>query len=90
VLADCRLLASGNARLDDINEQLGTHFEEEGIDTIGGLLFNRLGALPKTGAHVEFDGVRFTVRRVSRKRIEEVLIEPLADTLADVEKGDEA
>jgi CBS domain containing-hemolysin-like protein len=88
VLANCRLLASGNARLDDINEQLGTQFEEEGIDTIGGLLFNRLGTLPKTGAHVEFDGVRFTVRRVSRKRIEEVLIEPPAETSSGEEEDE--
>jgi CBS domain containing-hemolysin-like protein len=70
-----RLLANGSARLDDINELLSAHLEEEGIDTIGGLIFNRLGALPRPGAVLELEGLRVTVRRTSRKRIEEVLIE---------------
>jgi CBS domain containing-hemolysin-like protein len=73
---DGALLASGSARLEDVAEQIGIHFEEEGIDTIGGLIFNRLGALPKPGATLELDGVHLTVMRTSRKRIEEVLLVP--------------
>ena len=69
-----RLIVDGSARLEDINEHLGTNLEEEGIDTIGGLVFNRLGALPKPGAEVKLDGLTLTVRRTSRKRIEELLI----------------
>jgi len=70
------LLASGSARLEDIAEQLAVPLEEEGIDTIGGLIFNRLGAVPKLGAQFELDGLRITIQRASRKRIDEVLIEP--------------
>lgn len=77
LLGEGRLLASGNARLDDLKDHLGVELEAEGIDTIGGLLFNRLGALPKSGTALEFDGLRFTLQRVSRKRIEQVLIEQL-------------
>ena len=69
-----RLLVNGSARLDDINELLETRLESEGIDTIGGLIFNRLGALPKAGATLEVDGLKLQVRRTSRKRIEEVAI----------------
>ena len=75
-LGQCRIVANGNARLDDINEMLGSDFQEEGIDTIGGLIFNRLGSLPKAGATLRLDHHRLTVRRSSRKRVEEVLIEP--------------
>lgn len=74
-----RLLASGNARLEDIVEELEVPMEEEGIDTIGGLIFNRLGQLPKPGHQTQIGGLRVTVRRVSRKRVEEVLIERLED-----------
>jgi CBS domain containing-hemolysin-like protein len=74
-----RLLVNGAARLDDINEQLAVRLEEEGIDTIGGLVFNRLGLLPKPGTNLEVDGLKMTVRRTSRKRIEEVLIEQEED-----------
>jgi putative hemolysin len=76
VREDGTLLASGNARLEDIAEQTGITIEEEGIDTVGGLVFNRLGTLPKTGAVLEVEGLRITVQRTSRKRIEELLIEP--------------
>jgi CBS domain containing-hemolysin-like protein len=72
--SDGTLIVDGGARLDDINEILNVHLEEEGIDTIGGLIFNRLGSLPKIGAQLKSDGLVLTVRRVSRKRVEEVLV----------------
>ena len=68
------LIVSGGARLDDINDLLSVKLEPEGIDTIGGLIFNHLGALPKPGAQLKLQGLTLTVRRVSRKRIEEVRI----------------
>jgi CBS domain containing-hemolysin-like protein len=71
-----RLIAAGSARLDDLGERLGIPLEEEGIDTIGGLVFNRLGYLPKPGEIVEMGPLRMTVRRASRQRIQEILIEP--------------
>ena len=86
-VADGRLIVNGNARLDDINELLSVKLKEEGIDTIGGLIFNRLGALPKPGAQLEIDGLTLTVRRTSRKRVEEVLIvQPAAPRLGEGEE----
>lgn len=75
-----RVIASGQTRLDDLTE-LGFNLEEEGsgLDTVGGLIFNRLGFLPKAGTHLEINDVSLTVRRSSRKRVEEVLIEPLGN-----------
>ena len=75
------LVAAGDARLDDLEERLGVSLEVEGLDTIGGLVFNRLGYVPKAGEIVELDEVRITVRRVKRKRIQEVLIEPKLSSL---------
>jgi magnesium and cobalt exporter, CNNM family len=69
-----QLLVSGRARLDDINELLTTKLEAEGVDTIGGFIFNRLGAFPKPGAQIDLDGLSLTVRRTSRKAIEEVFL----------------
>jgi putative hemolysin len=73
-LGDGRVIASGRTRLDDLTE-LGFQLEEEGLDTVGGLIFNRLGYLPKAGTHLQIEDVSLTVRRSSRKRVEEVLIE---------------
>jgi putative hemolysin len=70
-----RFLVSGNARLDDLSEHLGFDLEADGVDTIGGFVFNRLGYLPNSGTQLESPRLAITVRRVSRKRIEEVLLE---------------
>ncbi len=67
-----RLIVDGGARLDDLNDMLGVHLEEEGIDTIAGLIFNRHGTLPRKGSEFSIGGLALTVRRVSKKRIEEV------------------
>ncbi|MDQ6622873.1 MAG: hemolysin family protein [Verrucomicrobiota bacterium] len=77
-LEDGRILASGNARLDDLAEYLGFKLEAEGIDTIGGLVFNRLGYLPPSGTQLEMPRLAITVRRTGRKRIEELLLEKTA------------
>ena len=70
-----KFLVSGNARLDDLVEHLGFEIDAEGIDTIGGFVFTRLGYLPSSGTKLEIPGLAITVRRAGRKRIEEVLLE---------------
>ncbi|HXM74841.1 MAG TPA: transporter associated domain-containing protein, partial [Chthoniobacterales bacterium] len=75
VLEDGKFLVSGNARLDDLSEHLGFELEAEGIDTIGGLVFNRLGYVPPTGMELELPRLSITVRRAGRKRIKELLLE---------------
>jgi len=72
-LGDGRLLASGATRLDDLSE-LGIELESDGIDTIGGLIFNHLGQMPRPGTEITIKGVKMVVRRTARKRIAEVLI----------------
>jgi putative hemolysin len=74
-LEDGKFLVSGNARLDDVSEHLGFQIEAEGIDTIGGFVFTRLGYLPASGTKLEIPRLVITVRRAARKRIEEVLLE---------------
>ena len=80
-----KFLVSGNARLDDLSEHLGFELEAEGINTIGGLVFNRLGYLPPTGTQLEIPRLAITVRRAGRKRIEELLLEKTT-CLADADE----
>ena len=49
----------------------------DGIDTVNGLIFNRLGYLPKPGARVEIPPLEFEIRDASRKRILEVMVQRL-------------
>jgi len=74
-LGNGKFLVSGNARLDDLTEHLGFQIDAEGIDTIGGFVFTRLGYVPSSGMKLEIPGLAITVRRAARKRIEEVLLE---------------
>ncbi|MDQ6939390.1 MAG: hemolysin family protein [Verrucomicrobiota bacterium] len=88
-LEDGGLLVSGNARLDDLAEHLGFELEADGIDTIGGLVFNRLGYLPQSGAQIEIPRLAITVRRTARKRIEELLLQKTTCLTDDCASEDE-
>ena len=82
-LEEGKFLVSGNARLDDLREHLGFEIEVDGIDTIGGLVFNQLGHLPVAGTRLELPRLEITVRRTGRKRIEELLLEKTTCISAD-------
>src|SRR5947209_17822921 len=79
-LGNGRFLVSGEARLDDLSESLGFQIDAEGIDTIGGFVFTRLGYLPASGAKLEVPGLAITVRRAAGKRVEEILLEKTTPT----------
>src|SRR5881397_180599 len=86
-LEDGKFLVSGSARLDDLSEHLGFQIEAEGIDTIGGFVFTRLGYLPASGAKLEIPRLAITVRKAGRKRIKEILLEKT--TGADIQETPE-
>src|SRR5437667_2132443 len=87
-LEDGKFLVSGSARLDDLSEHLGFQIEAEGIDTIGGFVFTRLGYLPPSGTQLEIPRLAVTVRRSGRKRIEELLLEKTTAAVVDETSGD--
>lgn len=86
-LDEGRFLVSGNARLDDLSEYLGFELEADGIDTIGGLVFNQLGYLPPSGAKLELPHLAVTIQRAGRKRIEEMLLEKTGGSDGSNENG---
>jgi putative hemolysin len=67
-----RYLLDGGTRLDHLREELGIDFDAGGIDTIGGLVFNQLGHVPKAGERITIEGAEIKVRRVVRARIQEL------------------
>ncbi|MEM7144058.1 MAG: hemolysin family protein [Verrucomicrobiota bacterium] len=81
-----RLLVAGNARLDEIEEAINVDLETDGIDTIGGLLFNHVDQLPVPGQKIRINGIVATVRKCSDRRIQEVLIELEPPKTGDTEK----
>lgn len=74
-LGNGRYLLEGGTRLDDVTEALSIALPASGgLDTIGGLVFNLLGHLPKPGerVHLEDIDVDLKVRRVVRARVLQV------------------
>ncbi len=64
----------GSAEIADVNRLLKLHLDDADYTTIGGLLFGRLGRLPKVGDRVNLQGATFEIlemdgRRVGRARV---------------------
>ena len=65
----------GSAKLDDVNEALGTKLESEDYDSVGGYIIEQLDCLPKEGQSVTLEsGIRLVVDRLDKNRIELVHI----------------
>ncbi|HET6319726.1 MAG TPA: hemolysin family protein [Chloroflexota bacterium] len=80
-LPDGAVLADGLTLLDDVNEELGTRFEAEDVDTLGGLVFARLGRRPEVGDLVAIDdGWCARVEQLDGLRIASVRLEPASVT----------
>jgi magnesium and cobalt transporter len=61
----------GVTRIDEFNGYFGAQLsEEQGFDTIAGLLMKQLGRLPRRGETAAIDGFEFQVMRVDRGRID--------------------
>ena len=62
-------------RIDDLNDQLDLHLpEDEDYETIGGMVFSRMGKIPKVGercnaANVEIQVVAAEPRRITRLKL---------------------
>ena len=69
--------------IDDFNEFFDTHFEDDGFDTVAGLMINAIGHLPKQKESVDISGYRFRVVRADSRRIHLLNVERLVDTGAD-------
>ncbi len=63
--------------IDDLNDLLGTDFEEdEDYESVGGLVFHQLGHIPRANESHAVDNWTFTVERVSGQRILFVKVSP--------------
>ncbi len=71
--------------IEDFNEKLGTHFSDEDFDTVGGLVTNKFGRLPKRSEQIGFDGVSFQVLRADSRRLYSLLVEKQKNDPAPVE-----
>ena len=80
-LADGAFRVLARMHVDDLAELIGVEVdsEEEGVDTVLGLVAKRLGRVPIPGASVDVDGWRLTAEQGAgrRNRIGTVLAQPI-------------
>jgi CBS domain containing-hemolysin-like protein len=74
MLGEEQALVSGGADLGDVGSALGVDLETEGVDTIGGLVYARLGRIPAEGDAVDLpdavvEVVSMRGRRVWKARV---------------------
>jgi magnesium and cobalt transporter len=73
-----RYRVKATTEIGDFNEAMGSEFSDEDYDTVGGLVLNKFGRLPKRGESIEFDGFRVQVLRADSRRVHTLMVERLA------------
>jgi putative hemolysin len=66
----------GRASVDDLAELFDTNLgleDEDEYDTVGGLIYHRIGGIPTPGDRVEVDGLTLTVETTDGRRVGKVL-----------------
>jgi CBS domain containing-hemolysin-like protein len=66
----------GRTPLDQVNDVLRARLPEGDWDTIGGLVYDRLGHVPVDGESVSVEGWQLTAQRIQGRRIGRVRITP--------------
>jgi putative hemolysin len=93
-LSEDEARVDGRASVDDLAELFDTNLgleDEDEYDTVGGLIYHRIGGVPSPGDRVEVDGLILTVETTDGRRVSKVLVvrrrgengEPLADEDGD-------
>ncbi|WP_020182840.1 MULTISPECIES: HlyC/CorC family transporter [unclassified Methylotenera] len=77
--ADGQYRVKALTEITDFNEAVGTQFSDEEFSTIGGLVVNRFGHLPKRGDAINIDNIRVTVVRADSRRLHSILVEVLPE-----------
>jgi CBS domain containing-hemolysin-like protein len=71
-------VVSGRIHVEELNDLLGLSLEEDVADTLGGLLYHRIGRVPRVGDRWRDGRVDFEIQSVERQRIVRVLVRGLA------------
>ena len=82
-VGDGEYIFQGRVDLDDFNEVLGSHLTKDEADTLGGLIFSRMGRVPSSGEWVQMDDLLLTVEQVSARRIRKVRVKRVAPSQFD-------
>ncbi|MFN3982294.1 MAG: hemolysin family protein [Caldilinea sp.] len=87
---DHAYIVNSRLDLDSLSDLLDIDIEEEEADTVGGLIYSRLGHVPEQGEMLEIEGWRFTVLSLDGRRIVQVRVEQISPPQPAVEEAQPA
>ena len=86
--AERQFTVRGITRIEEFNEYFGARLsEEQGVDTVAGLLMKQLGRLPRRGESANIEGFEFRVMRADRRRIDALRVVPPRDVVPPAERS---
>jgi CBS domain containing-hemolysin-like protein len=94
-ISEDEYIFSARMDLDDINDIMSINLPTDESDTLGGLVYDALGRIPKMGDSIDgtsFDvpNVRLTVLDVEGRRIKTVKVERLKEEIGELKKQPKA
>ena len=70
-----RYRVKAHTEIADFNLAFNVSLAGDDVDTVGGLILNQLGRVPKRNETVEIGGLRFRVLRADSRRLYTVLVD---------------
>ncbi|SHJ27421.1 hemolysin family protein [Parasporobacterium paucivorans] len=71
---DGSYIVDGKVLIEDINELLNLHMDDENVDTIGGWLYSQLKKYPQVGDKFDYRDYEFIVLKSDKRRINRIQI----------------
>lgn len=84
---DHEYLVDGSLNLNEVNDEIDTHFESEDFESIGGLVLGEFSGVPKIKDKIEFPGVTIIIEKMHKNRIE--LLRLIIHEMKEEEEGEE-
>jgi Mg2+/Co2+ transporter CorC len=81
------LSVEGGVPLSELEALLGHRFNREDVTTVGGLVLDAFGRVPRSGERTEVDGIDILVEQVARRRIRRVLVTRQVQAEASAEEN---
>lgn len=74
-IAPGKYLIDASVNIDEINQKFETELECQEFDSLGGFIIENIDRFPKLNEVINIDGLKFTIARKSKNRIEKIILE---------------
>ncbi|MEE9199500.1 MAG: hemolysin family protein [Dehalococcoidia bacterium] len=89
-LSPTEVIMDARESIDRLNEALSLDIRGQDFDTIGGLVYDRLGKIPGPGDEIEADGFKISVISTTGRRIRKVKITKAPQVEVEEPQGEQA